>query len=115
MKAYLHRYVPQPLTAIVVSLLALLTLIASWREGPQLALDTLYIQDVLIALFLAAAVVGAGIYPIHLQHNVKVVVTTVPIYVAAMLLPPALAALTAGASILVVQLLTQSQRGNTPS
>jgi putative nucleotidyltransferase with HDIG domain len=115
MKAHLNRYIPQPLTALIVSSLALLILIASWRDGPPLALDAAHIQDGCIALFLAAAVIGAGSYPIHLQHNIKVVVTTVPMYVAAMILPPAAAALTAGASTLLVQLLTRSRHGNTPS
>jgi HD-GYP domain-containing protein (c-di-GMP phosphodiesterase class II) len=115
MQGFLKRYAPQPLTAVSVSALALLILTVTFLEGSLLALDAVHIQDGLVALFLGAAVIGAGIFPIHLQHNVKVVVTTAPMYVMVLLLPPTLAALIAGASMLILQLLTRSQRGNTPS
>src|SRR4051794_11341979 len=114
MKRYLNRWMPQPLIAIVVSLLALLIVISSWQDG-LLQLDAGHIQDDLTALFLAAAVIAAGLYPIHLRRNVKVVITTVPFYVAAMLLTPPVAALIAGASTLLLQMLTRSHHGNTPS
>jgi putative nucleotidyltransferase with HDIG domain len=115
MRMYLSRWTPQPLIAIVVSSLTLLILIVTWHGGPPLLLDAGDIQDGLIALFLAAMVISAGIYPIHLRHNVTILITTVPIYAAAMLLPPAVAALTAGASTLLLQLLTRSRHQNTPS
>jgi HD-GYP domain-containing protein (c-di-GMP phosphodiesterase class II) len=115
MQGFLKRYAPQPLTAVSVSALALLILTVTFLEGSLLALDAVHIQDGLVALFLGGAVIGAGIFPIHLQHNVKVVVTTAPMYVMVLLLPPTLAALIAGASMLILQLLTRSQRGNTPS
>ena len=115
MKAHFSRFMPQPLTAIVISILALIILIAPWVDTPALVLDTITTHTGLIAIFLAIAIISAGIYPIHFQRNIKVFLTTVPLYVAAMLLPPAVAALTAGISTLIVQMLTRSHSGNTPS
>jgi hypothetical protein len=115
MKAHLSRFMPQPLTAITISILALTILVAPWADTPVLVLDTVNIHDGLIALFLAGAIISAGMNPIHFQRNIKVFLTTVPLYVAAILLPPPIAALTAGMSILIVQLLTQSHSRNTPS
>src|SRR3954452_12300770 len=115
MKAHFNRFVPQPLTAIIISILALIILIAPWFDTPALVLNIIPIHTGLIAIFLAIAIISAGMNPIHFQHNIKVFLTTVPLYVVAMLLPPTVAALTAGLSILIVQLVTQSQSGNTPS
>ena len=115
MKAHFSRFMPQPLTAILISILALIVLIAPWATTPRIALDSTSAQIGMIAIFLTTAVVGAGLNPIHLRPSMKVVLTTIPLYVAAMLLPPAVAGLTAGISTLIWQLLTRSQRGNTPS
>jgi HD domain-containing protein len=115
MKAHFSRFLPQPLVAIMISILALIILIAPWTDTPTLVLNTISIHAGLIAIFLAIAIISAGMNPIHFQRNIKVFLTTVPLYVAAMLLPPAVAALTAGISTLIVQLLTQSHSRNTPS
>jgi len=115
MKASFSRFIPQPLTAILMSILALIILIAPWLNTSAIALNSTSAQIGLIAIFLIAAVIGTGMHPIHLRPSIKVVLTTVPLYVAAMLLPPAVAGLTAGISTLIWQLLTRSQRGNTPS
>jgi putative nucleotidyltransferase with HDIG domain len=69
----------------------------------------------MIEIFLAAAVVCAGMNPIHLRPSMKVVLTTVPLYVAVMLLSPILAALIAGTSTLILQLLSRSHSRNTLS
>jgi hypothetical protein len=115
MKAHFSRFMPQPLTAIVISILALIILIAPWIDTPTLALTTIPMHTGLIAIFLSITIISAGMNPIHFQHNIKVFLTTVPLFVAAMLLPPAVAALTAGISTLISQLLTRSHSGNTPS
>jgi putative nucleotidyltransferase with HDIG domain len=115
MKAHFSRFMPQPLTAILISILALIVLIAPWATTPRIALDSTSAQIGMIAIFLTTAVVGAGLNPIHLRPSMKVVLTTIPLYVAAMLLPPAVAALTAGISNLIVHLMTRSRSGNTPS
>jgi HD domain len=115
MKAHFSQCIPQPLTAILINILALIILIGPWLNTPAIALDPSSAPIGLIAIFLTAAVIGAGMHPIHLRPSMKVVLTTVPLYVAAILLPPAVAGLTAGTSTLIWQLLTRSQRGNTLS
>src|SRR5215213_8266313 len=115
MMAHFSRFMPQPLTAIIISILALIVLIAPWVDISALVPISISLHAGLITIFLAIAIISAGMNPIHFQHNIKVFLTTVPLYVVAMLLPPALAALTAGVSILTVQMLTRSQSGNTPS
>src|SRR5215207_6273456 len=106
MKAHFSCFMPQPLTAIVISILALIILLAPWIDTPALVLNTIPIHTGQIAIFLSIAIISAGMNPIHFQHNIKVFLTTVPLFVAAMLLPPAVAALTAGISTLICQLLT---------
>jgi putative nucleotidyltransferase with HDIG domain len=115
MKTYLRRCIPQPLTAIVACILALSILIVPWLATPFIAVNAAGVQVGLLAIFLAAAVIGAGMYPIHIRHNTKIFLTTVPLYVAVILLPPTVAAIAGGASILTLQLLTRSRGGNLPS
>lgn len=115
MMALFQRLAPQPLTAVVVGALALGALAVAVAEGPGLTLDAAGLQHYLLAVFLTAAVVAAGLSPIHIRHNIKVILTTVPLYAATMLLPPLVAGLTAGGGVLLIELLTRTQRGNTPS
>jgi len=115
MKAYFSQFMPQPLTAILFSIPALIILIMPWVDMRAITLDGATMQAGLIAIVLSIAIMSAGMHPIHLQHNIKVFLTTVPFYVLAILLPPTLAALTAGISTLIGQLLSRSHSGNTPS
>ncbi len=80
MKTHLSRFIPQPLTAILISILALMILIAPWMARPVIVLDTTGTRTGLIAIFLAIAIISAGMNPIHFQHNIKVFLTTVPLY-----------------------------------
>src|SRR4051794_18869110 len=117
MKMQLRRYIPQPLTAIIMGILALTLLIGPWFE-PFVVLNEIGVQTGLLTVFFAAAIIGAGMNPIHFRRNIKIFLTTVPIYVAALLLPPIVAALTVGISTLALQLLTRAKlgkTGNTPS
>src|SRR5712692_3964842 len=107
MKNLAGRLVPQPLTAIVMCLLAMAVLAAAWARTPPIVFDSAGIQTGLVALGLAAAVVVAGLYPIHIQYRTKVLLTTPPLYLSATLLPPGVAALTAGLAVLALQLITR--------
>ena len=111
----LRRLTPQPLTALVMCLLAAAVLAAAWANTAPLSLEGASLQPLLVAAGLAAAVTAAGHYPIHLQYRTKVLLTTVPLYLAAALLPPALAALSAGAGVLAVQLIERQRKGSLPS
>ncbi len=111
----LRRISPQPLTALVVCSLAVAVLAWSWAgllanpSGPP------SLQTGLLTLFLAGAVVGAGLYPIHVRHNTKVSLTTPALYIMALLLPVPIAALAAGVSVLLKMWLRRSKTGNRPS
>jgi HD-GYP domain-containing protein (c-di-GMP phosphodiesterase class II) len=115
MKKVMSRLVPQPLTAFVMCALAVAALLGAWSATPPISLDTIGLQTSLLALGLAAAVVVAGLYPIHLQYRTKVLLTTPPLYLAATLLPPGVAALTAGLGVLTLQLMTRAKKGSLPS
>src|SRR5215204_2703984 len=86
MKALFSRLILLPPMAILISILATIFLIAPWSDIPTIILDRLHTG--LIAIFLAIAIVSAGMKPIHLQHNIKVFLMAAPLYVMAMLLPP---------------------------
>lgn len=115
MNRVLSRLVPQPLTAIVMCLLAAALLAAPWAHTSPISLDRASIQTGLVAFGLAAAVVVAGLFPIHIQYRTKVLLTTPPLYLAVVLLPPGVAALTAGLGILTLQMLTRKRKGSLPS
>lgn len=114
MKGTLALPAPQPFTAIGLAAIALAALLNGALFWPAHAAEQT-LQITLISLFLIGAIAVAGLKPIHLRHNLKIVVSTVPLYVAAVLLPPVVSALVAGAGMLALQLLTRYQRGNTPS
>src|SRR5438067_1964344 len=115
LRPLLKRLVPQPLTAIVMVLLAVAVLSVTWANSAPLMLDRAGVQTLLVALGLAAAVVVAGLYPIHLHYRTKVLLTTPPLYLAATLLPPGVAALTAGLGVLALQLFARKRKGSLPS
>jgi HD-GYP domain-containing protein (c-di-GMP phosphodiesterase class II) len=114
-KRMLKKFIPQPLTAIVMVLLAAAVLAAAWANPAPWALDGASLQRVVVALGLAAAVVVGGLYPIHIQFRKKVLLTTPPLYLAATLLPPGVAALTAGLGVLALQLVVRRRKGSLPS
>src|SRR5712692_654641 len=115
MQTSLSRLAVQRLTALLMSGLALAVLIGTWLTKPALALDALGLQLSLLTFGLAACVALAGQYAIHIRYHTKVTLTTLPLYLAAVLLPPPVAALTAGFGTLGSQLLAHAKRGNSVS
>jgi putative nucleotidyltransferase with HDIG domain len=115
MREAMKRLVPQPLTAVVMCSLALAVLWGAWSGVPFSAANGLGWQTAATALGLAVAVVIAGLYPIHIQYRTKVLLTTPPLFVAATLLPPGVAALTAGLSFLTLEVVTREKKGSLPS
>jgi hypothetical protein len=115
MKAKVSQANPQPFTAIALTAIAVSCLVTSWLIQPFTIVDLASLELCGLALFLAGAIVVVGLSPIHIRRTLKVILTTVPIYVAAVLLPPSLAAPTAGLGTLILQLMTRIARGNTPS
>src|SRR5262245_7409042 len=115
MPKLMRRLAPQPLTAFVMCLLAAAALAQASAAGPRLELNAASVQAALLGLALAAGVAVAGVYPIHIQYRTKVLLTTPPLYLAAVLLPVPLGALAAGLGVLAVQLLTRRKKGSLPS
>src|SRR5690348_7278660 len=108
MYAPLHRALPQPLVALTTSALALSAVGVSYAMttdqaagGPPLVGAT----SVLVSLILMATIVLATCYPIHLRHHLKIVMTSVPLYLLAVLLAPPLAATAAGLGVLTGELI----------
>jgi hypothetical protein len=68
-----------------------------------------------LAIVLAGAIVAAYYYPIHLRHQTKVLLISVAYYLLAVLVPPPLAALTAGLGALGGEVFRRRASGAYPS
>ncbi len=110
MRDWLRFAYPQPVTALAVSALALCAYAWTWRAWLPTAErvgDNLF-----IVVFLTAAIILAGLYPIHIRRGTKVYMTSVPLYLAAVLLPPPYSAAAAALGVLAMSLLARARTGN---
>ena len=115
MKARLQAWLPQPLTAIALTLVAALSLgwlLASAAASVTRPGDS---ETWLLTAFLVAVLVWAGIHPIHIRHRFKVYLTTPSFYLMAVLLPTPVAAVAAAIGIWLIQWLMRAKTGNLPS
>src|SRR5262245_2464758 len=101
--------------ALVGSILAGLVLAYSWAGTALAAMQAGGLRMPLLALFLIVALVIANRYPIHVQSHTKVLIISVPLYLMAVLLPSALAALAAGLGTLIDELKEHRRRRSLPS
>jgi HD-GYP domain-containing protein (c-di-GMP phosphodiesterase class II) len=110
-RAKLHDIMLRPEAgALVGSILAGLALAYFWAGTSLAAMQAGGLRTPLLGLFLVIALVIANRYPIHVQSHTKVLVISVPLYLMAVLLPPALAALAAGLGTLIDELKERKQR-----
>ena len=109
----LRRLAAQPLTAIVVCALTVLAMSGAWSNVLTAGAGDLNGWTVALALLLGAAIVLAGLFPIHLRYHTKIALTTPPQFIMAVLVPPPLAALCIGTAIFSKEVLSRPQRGNT--
>jgi len=94
MRTPLQRISPQPLTGMVALVLGAIALAAGWSGAwVRAAFEP---RALLLALFLLGAFLVATRFPIHVRHNVKLMILTLQLFLMAALLPPPLAATTAG-------------------
>jgi hypothetical protein len=110
MLAKLNKVFPQPLVAGLLSGLALAGAGGAWliEGGPVAPAPQLF-----VAVLLLAGVVAAYRFPIHIGLRRKVEMSTVPIYLLAVLMPHvSVAATVAGLGILAGELMVRRQRGN---
>jgi len=110
MGAALARMRPQPLVALLLGTLAAVALIWSSQLTNFPVLRT---GDLFLAVGLATAIAASYKFPIHLGRGQKVDLTSVPLYLIAVLSPNmVLAAATAGVGVLVGEMLVKRGRGN---
>jgi len=114
-RAAIAHLTPQPVVGVGTVVLALLALGASWPEDILASPGQRTPEVALVALALAAAVLLAYRYPIHVRHQTKVALVTVAYYLLAVLVPPPLAALTAGAAACAGEVLRRRLSGSYPS
>jgi putative nucleotidyltransferase with HDIG domain len=85
-------------------------LAGAWASGIP---HTFNPQDILLAGYLAAAVIAAYQFPIHIRYGHKVEMTTTPLYLMVVLVPSVpLAATAAGLAVLGAELMVRARRGN---
>lgn len=89
---------------------ALLLAWAGWLAQTFARLDP---SLLLMMLLLIGGTLLAAQFPIHLRHNIKLMVTTMPLFLLAVLLPPPVSALAAGFAMLGVSLVLHSRLGST--
>jgi HD-GYP domain-containing protein (c-di-GMP phosphodiesterase class II) len=106
---------PQPLTAFVASLLAAVGLAWAMAEAPARLAGEPWLVTSGVIVFLIALLIWAGTHPLHLRHQTKVHLTTLPLYLMAVLAPPPVAALAAGLGVLAGEVRMRPQTGNLPS
>src|SRR5689334_16864344 len=105
------RILSQPGISIVISALALGILGAGWTALP---ITDSYIGGAatsLVALLLVAAIILTSQFPIHIRYYQKIDISSLVLYLIAVLLPPPLAATTAGLGVLTAELALRTRRG----
>jgi hypothetical protein len=99
----------------MTSVLALVALTVLWDRattGPGGAAST---ETTLLAVILAVGVVLGAQFPIHVRASQKMGMDSVALFLTAVLLPPALAAVTAGVGVLTAEMISRGRRGATYS
>ncbi len=109
------QHIVSRLIAIIIGSLACTILASLWLQQLAYPNGTLTPTTILLSIFLCASVVFCGLYPVHIRHNTKIILTTIPLFASALLLPPAFAAISAGIGICLIDLLSRSRTGNTIS
>lgn len=107
----MSRYTPQPLVAILATAAAagLAVITASSRlEGIN---STPLVELGVLSLLLVVAAMASFKYPVHIRHNVKLYMATIPLYILAVCLPPAPAALLAGIATFGGEMVARKHTG----
>ena len=110
MSTKLKKYFPQPFIAATLLGLVGVAVGGAWLVQ---GIPPIRAEQALLAVCLALGVVAAYRFPIHVGFRQKIEMTTVPLYLMAVLLPDAaLAATTAGIGVLAAELMVRAPRGN---
>ena len=109
MKTKSVRVTWEGLLAASLGLLAIFVLLRAGLAGTE----PVTLQDILVGLLLVLSAVLTSRYPIHVRYHTKISMTTVPLYLLAVLLPPHLAVLFASLGLVIIELLMRRQLGST--
>jgi len=109
MQGHLRHLTPQPLLGLTAVVLAFACLARFWMSYGTGVVD---LPVAALTLCLIAAALAAHAFPIHIRHNTKINVSSVPLYLLVVLLPVSLGATSAGLSVLADGLIFRSRRGN---
>ncbi len=105
------RFRPRLLSALLISSAALLSLLWSWTRPEFDVVSWLNPRSSLVALFLVTMVILADAFPIQIRPHVKASLSTVPLYLIAVFLPPSVAGFSSGFAVFVSEVLTRRERG----
>jgi diguanylate cyclase (GGDEF)-like protein/PAS domain S-box-containing protein len=108
----LARFVPQPIAGGATGILALLAVGVCWRNAPFATSAEPVAVSALLAACLIVSVVMAYRYPIHIRHETKIYVESVPLFLMVALLPLPLAVTAVGVGKLAGELTARSITGN---
>jgi len=104
-----ERLLTQPLIGILTATAGVAAVMVCWLNSRSFAPAT-DPRLALLALSLMVAVVVANRFPVHIRHNATLNVSSVPLYLMVVFLPPALAALVAGIAVLLRELSVHRMR-----
>ena len=99
---------PQPLIAFVLTLCAAVAVSWTYLNAP--GIDRLLWQVGGVSLIIGL-VVAAYRFPIHIDTHTKIEVASVPVFMLALLVPPALAGTAAGIAIFAAETMVRTRRG----
>lgn len=96
---------------VIAFLLAMAGLFALFTSFLRASQADFQIAKITIGVMLAALIILADHFPIHLTRGTKISMTSLPIYLGAVFLPAPLAVLGTGAGMLIAEIRSMPQRG----
>lgn len=110
MKTKLIPMTRLPVLPILAMTVGGIVLVWSWYSARNIPFDTF---TIITPFFLIGGTIAAARFPIHLRQNTKLMMTTVPLFLMAALLPTPIAVLGVGAAMLSVGIMLQPHVGTT--
>lgn len=111
-----RRGYPQPTLGLVLGALALICLLMAWHNAlaPR-SITPLDLTNVGLGFTLVAGAILAQIYQVHVSRGYKLTLLTLVVYLLATLTAPPIAALSAGAAVLIGEFTQRHVKGQYPS
>ncbi|HET7081467.1 MAG TPA: hypothetical protein VFM49_28895, partial [Chloroflexia bacterium] len=109
------RLLRQPRVGALMSVPALAALAILWDQATPGGAGAGSAEITLLAVILAVGVVLGAQFPIHVRAAQKMGMDSVALFLTAVLLPPPLAAVTAGVGVLTAEMISRGRRGATYS